>query len=170
MKVPGRIVEGGTITDPSSGTTLGLLQDVVLEMEEALEELAAAEFGIEPVDVHRFGTRLALTMSLRGFDADAVARRFSNVTTGTSGKPKITWPAEPAGTRASARGVVLRFVPTDHARHPGVIFYNAIPFRAGALDTDHAHDAERLMLAGFLAIRNGTGQLAEVALVEDMTP
>lgn len=174
MKVPGQImVNPGTITDPASGTSLGLVRDVAVLRRASVHEIVAAEHGLEPVDALRLGERWAVTFALRGFDADAIAACFpSNTFTGTTaGRPGLRYPgASEAGSLISGDSVVLRFTPDDPARHPGVVFYRALPIVVDELTINFEHESETLLLVGFLGIRDTTQRLVEVQLIEDMTP
>lgn len=174
MKVPGQLlINPGTITDPASGTSLGFVRDVVLLRRTSVHEVVAAEHGLEPVDALRLGERWSMTFALRGFDADAIAACFpSNAFTGaTAGRPGLRYPGtSEAGSLISGDSVVLRFTPDDPTRHPGVVFYRALPVAAQELQIDLGHTTELLLLVGFLGIRDASQRLVEVQLVEDMTP
>ena len=166
------MIDPASITDPTSGTDLGLVLDAVVERVESKIEIVAAEFGIEPVEGIWLGERWAFAFSLRGWSDDAYATLFPNTFAGSvAGRIGLRSPGTfRAGNRLSGRSVVLRFTPDDPANQFGVVVYRAIPWLAETVRVDFANDSEVLLEAGFVAIRDATGRIQETQLVEDMTP
>jgi hypothetical protein len=179
LKVPGQLmINPADVTDPTSGTSLGPTQDVVVIRQESKHEIVAMEFGLEPVDAIRLGERWSLVAALRGKDDDALATLFPHTFTGSSSthvgirhpSGLVPGPLDlRAGTLLSGEAVVLRFTPDNADLHPGVVLYRALPMVAEVLEIPFSHDSEYLLQVGFLGIRDASGRVAEVALLEDMT-
>ena len=176
LRVPGELIVGPTVTTgglPFGGTRLGLVRDVKLRVLEGRVNITAEELGVEVVDYVLTGSDYRLAFALRGWDADAWGQVFPNTTLGALGGQTgvvAPGPVEP-GRLGSSRAVQLLFAPDDTARHPAVYFPAAIPLAAESQEVSVTRQNEFLVLAAFHATRDGhgTGRLAQVQLIEDLT-
>lgn len=178
LRVPGVLVVNPTTNPPvdavpHGGVQLGLVRDVVLRRTERRFELVGEEYGGEVLDHVYLGETWAIVFALRGLDNEALRRLFPTSATPTpSQREAISWPGSglrEGRSREVADGVALLFSPDDPDHH-AVYFRRAIPLVAQELDLALGREEELLVLAGFLATRDGTTAdgSVQVALREDL--
>lgn len=114
----GRLYAGPTDhTDPSTGTELGTVQSVEVEVIEYTEAVTAEEYGGEEVDADFLFAEVFLRVTFANFDQDAWENHLPNVSEGTSGPvAEIPSAGTAPGSSMKSRAVKLLWAP----RHSGV--------------------------------------------------
>lgn len=175
LSVPTRLVVAPTnlaAAYPYGGTSIGLVRDVVLEVQSADLEVTAEEFGQEVVDVVDGGESWKIRAAVRGWSRAAHDALFLEASTSsTTGKPLAVAPAtnRRAGRLRSSDAVVLLAVPHDPTRHPAILFRSAIPRRAAPLLVEFGLSTELLWGVSWTAIRDAAGAAAQIGLLEDLS-
>ncbi len=161
---------------PHDGIALGLLGDIVARRTQSQFRITAEEFAGEVVDSQSMAETWVLVFAIRGVYPDAVQEVFENTTfTALTNTAKIIYPGstvQPGIFRAQfAKGVI--FTPDDQVNHPAVYFRAAVPEVAVELAIPlgrRPDQDEFVLLAGFLAIRDGTSpdSAVQVGLLENI--
>lgn len=133
--IPGKLVKDPTnlgTTYPYGGTELGLTTAILFKPGVRSRIHFAEEFGGAHIENTFVGELVMLSLVLRGFDPDALARVFPNVSTGTiTGKPgidgRVSSGSNLPGYRMSNKAFKLLWVPDDLVDTEALIIYNAIP-------------------------------------------
>lgn len=134
-----RFIQGKLVKDPTNlaiaypygGTELGLTTAVLFKPGVQARQHGAEEWGGVKIENTFIGEVAMLSLTLRGFDADALGRVFPNIAvgaatgrTGISGKVNGT---NLPGYRMSGKAFKLLWVPDDLEECEGLLLYSAIP-------------------------------------------
>ena len=173
LRVAGRLCVGPTdisLPFPHGGTSLGVVADVVLRINQVLRPIDAEEFGGEIVDDLIGPQNPVVGFLLRGLENDAVEKLFpASVVGGVTGDRVIREPGGlRAGRLASTNATKLLFSPRQTAIHPAAIFFNAYPLfeETAELRFTITDDIGFPMI--FRATRDGTGRIYEIAKLADI--
>jgi len=175
LNIPGRLIVDPTTLALASapnfgGTPIGNAAEIILRVDHTDFEHPAEEYGSEIVEVTQGGDNILIGCFLRGFDKDAVTKVWKGATVSTlTGKPMITFPGA-AGGLGSSRSVRLLYAPENTEEHPAVLLFRAIPLLAEAaqLRFSRSRSNEFGTPAIFRGIRDTSGRLAQIRLLEDM--
>lgn len=174
LRMPGELIVNVTdltIAAPYGGTRLGLVQDLVVEIEQGAVEIRTEEFGVEVVEVVDGNRAWRLAAALRSYDRDAINAVFPSTLSGSETAQRVITDGTDAraGRRGSARAVPLLFAPDDPQRRPAILLHRAIPFPAAAAELTLDLDQEAMIGVVFRAIRHVTNnRLVSLGLIADI--
>lgn len=174
VQVPGKLAIAPadlSLPFPHGGTSLGAVRSMLAIPGIKHKDVPYDPYGPEPGEVLYIGSRWSLVATFRGYDADAVATVFPNVTAAPSGRSsssvKIAHPGSNApGSKRSGSAVKLIFT-ADDPQHPSAIFFRAIPIVDPGLEIPLERGSDWEFTGTFLAIRRASdGNAAAVGLLE----
>lgn len=154
------------------GTLLGLSRDHELAMMDRSIDVPGEELGGAPTEALEGGKWCVFAALFRGWDSDALATIYPNTATGSSTGQKLirlgmTQSTKP-GHRVSDRAVKLLFVPYDSAKR-AVLVYRALPRIREDSRLGLTIFRESLHAVTFVGMPDGTGRVAEVGRLADLT-
>jgi hypothetical protein len=172
--IPGKLVLNPTSLTaayPGGGTELGIVQDIVLTIEQPYKFIEAEEFGGQRVEAVVTREGCALGAVLRAWDKDALNRVFPNTALGAvTGKRKVSAPGTiRPGEKLSDRSVVLVFWPDDRDRHPFFVMWRALPAIQETSDIQLKLNEEFGLPVMFFGIQDTSGRLYTMGLPHDIT-
>tara|TARA_R110000824_G_scaffold89186_1_gene218907 strand:+ start:1385 stop:1939 length:555 start_codon:yes stop_codon:yes gene_type:complete len=156
---------------PHGGTALGMISEAVFQPGLKRYEVTAEEYGGEPIDLVITSETVVFGCLLRGMDSDAWSTSFEDTTTGSSsGEKVVEYPgATRAGTLASARSVKLLYSPDDIQNDPAILMYSACPILSETAELALAISQEMVVRVVFQGIRDTSGNVYQIGLLEDLT-
>lgn len=174
LTIPGRLVmnPSSLLTSyPGSGTGLGIVQDIIITLEQPYKSIQAEEFGGQTVEGMISREGCVLGAILRSWDRDALAKLFPNTTvTSTSERRKISAPGSVRpGEKLSDRSCVLVFWPDDTDRHPFFVMRRALPCIKETADISMRMDQEYGIPVIFFGIQDTSSRLYDFGPKESIT-
>lgn len=171
---PGKLVTNPTsltATYPGGGTELGIVQDIVVTIEQPYKFIEAEEFGGQRVEGVVTKEGCTVGAILRSWDKDAVQRLFPNTAAGAvTGKRKVTSPGTiRPGEKLSDRSVVLVFWPDDRDRHPFFVMRRALPALKETAEIALRLDEEFGLPMLFFGIQDTSSRLYDFGLAHDIS-
>jgi hypothetical protein len=154
---------GGSIIGSTRAVALVPLGQVYRVRSEGLGEYS---------DVLEGDNRYVASFFLRGRDKAAVANLLAGgyALGATTGQAVWTEPGtKTPGQSASDRALVWLFAPDDPDRHPAIILRAGIPDFAEGAEMSLQHDEEFGLAVAIECLRNGSGQLLDIGLLDDLT-
>lgn len=176
LRIPGRVVIGPTETFlggafPFGGTEIGKHRGLVLQPVGSPLPLAFEGLGGEIGEILERPSIWTLSMTLRGWDSDAVATLFAAGYEAGETSQRATWSAPDftSGTRASSRGVSVLVVPDDEVAAPALLAYNAIPNWSADAQILFQRGAEFDLPIQFHLMRDTASRIFSLGILADLT-
>jgi hypothetical protein len=171
---PGKLVLNPTSltsTYPGGGTELGIVQDIVLTIDQPYKFVQAEEFGGQTVEGIVTKEGCSLGAILRSWDRDALTKLFPNTSQGSvSGKRLVTAPGTiRPGEQLSARSAVVVFWPDDRDRHPMLVLWRALPAIKETSEIQLKLSEEYGVPALFFGIQDTSGRLYSWGMAHDIS-
>lgn len=171
---PGKLVANPTSLTaayPGGGTELGIVQDIVIMVEQPYKDIQAEEFGGQRVEAIITREGCSVGAILRSWDKDAIAAVFPNTAAGaTTGKRQVTAPGSVRpGAKMSDRSLVLVFWPDDRDRHPFFVMYRALPALKETVELQMKLDEEFGLPLLFVGIQDTSSRLYAFGLGHDIS-
>lgn len=179
LVIPGRLIINPTdlalANAPNfGGVEIGSASEIIWRRNQRQHPIIAEEHGGEEVDRLRVGQSPQLSMFLRGFDKDALAKVYQDVVVSTkTGQPQIDYPPASAGvgTFASDLSVRLLYLADDREHVQSLLLFNAYPLIEEAADIDFSSQDTKEYGTPVIwyATRDSSQRVYEERLLEDMT-
>ncbi len=171
-KVTGQLCVGPTdlgTAFPHGGTALGAFHKFHIRHGLTYAPVVAEEYA-QAVEFVLVQDNLRVGCFIRGWDNDALATVFPNTTVGgSSGDRVINWPgANATGTLRASSGVKLLFT-ADRSDLPSLIVYRAVPLIDEQESLKLSILRELQMPVVFEGLRDGSGRVAAMGRLEDLS-
>ena len=177
IKAPGTIIVSPTSLTDSDGTgqyggsIIGSTRAVALAPLGTPYRVECEGLG-EYSDVLEGNNRYVASFFLRGWDKAGVQNLLAGGYTEGATTKNAVW-QEPGtktpGQSATGRAVVWLYVPDDTNRHPALIIRAGIPDFADGAELAFQHQEELGLTIAVECIRNGSNQILDLGLLEDLT-
>ena len=155
---------------PHGGTALGMISEAVFQPGLKRYEVTAEEYGGEPIDLVITSETAVFGCLFRGMDFDAWGTIWEDTRNGkSSGQKVVNYPgAIRAGNLASDRSVTLLYSPDDVQSDPAILMYEACPILSETAELALAISEEMVVRVVFQGIRNASGNVYQIGLIEDL--
>jgi len=178
IRAPGVVVANPSdLTDPDGDQTYGT--GVILGKTRAVALVGLGTFyGVECEGLGEYSdwleanNRYIVNLFLRGWDKDAVEQTLAGgyALGATTGRPVWTEPGtKTPGESTLSRAKVFLFAPDDTIYHPALIIRRGIPDFADGAELAFQRDEELGLNMTVECLRNGSGKILDLGMLEDLT-
>jgi len=151
------------------GTILGATNRVSYDPGLDYRPVRAEEYGGQSVEEILFQSDFIFGATFRNWEDDVLSTIFPNTSAGVTAR-LVDFPGlNTSGTRMSAQSIKLLFAPDRPTEHPGMLIYSALPLIEETETIRLSILSELLVIVLFKGLRDGTGRVAQLGLLSDMT-